>query len=387
MPATKNKNKGSAQAAWKSFHPGGDKKGLGCPGSIGDKTGSPSIVADSIYQLKLSNKLQFDVYSAQGTDRDYGVNYNDAYDDLYLAVTKAQKLLGLKGVTSMNPLKMGMSIGISLSIIIKRFKENIVPPGYQFAVHHSDFKKLYYFSIYKEVDFAWCWHTFEIKKPALYAKRKSKALHDLFIKTMTAFYHSTGITSWFNGGYGYADYIFEEPEDYVFNHFEEEDWEEEMAKITAAKEEYKNGDPAAYEKLLKSKKNVIPVKEILSRANRFDKKCPLVQFIKAVGEFLKLKGSLNDFIYPEMTSEWEGVQVDRQAMIIWQHDDAFYDMESQSMDNEASYMGVMPLYANIQISKTSTEIDFKKLDEMCGWPKKLSELHQVYVQKMKKIKA
>lgn len=340
------------------------------------------IIANSIFTVTLKPKPGIEVLNKM--DGKKKRSYHDDTDDYYKMYADLlqcfQNALPLvkEEQSTFDPLASGLAIGASLKYVSDAFKNNIVPEGFEFNVDRND--DGYFFTIYDECYFAGYWHAFEIKPIIYHLRNRSPKLHDLFIEFIKCFMDKAGIMAWWNGGMGYAEYMLEE---------EINDWDnyhgvdpEEDDKATAEAYEsalktfnnYSTGEAKYYQELITITKYRTP-QSILKSLSRFDKRNKTVQWMKEVCEFLLLPGRVNDFTYPEMEEEQEmGLSFDQQVAIIWDWKDEYTHQQEQSIDAEASGIGVCSPMINIGIMPFSKSIDLNGLKERCQWPKGLTKI-------------
>jgi hypothetical protein len=91
--------------------------------------------------------------------------------------------------------------------------------------------------------------------------------------------------------------------------------------------------------------------------------------------FMDMPGSLNDFIYYEETA---GLKFDQQAAVIWSWDDHFTHMQEESLDAEASGLGITEPVLNFHITPESKKIDFDEFKKTTRWPLELTKLFHSY---------
>jgi len=385
----KSINKKSARKPRNRFPSRADKKKQGCTGSKRDHKSGPSIISNSLFALTLKPKIGYDVIekvNGKKTVFESDEDPEQMYRDLLAAVTRAQKLLKIEG-TTMDPLASGMEYSVSMYMVINRFKETILPKGYDFNVDRDGDSGLYYFTVYKEVDFPWAWHTFEIKNVVMMLAKKNKRLHDVFISVIGNFYKHTGIDTWWNNGLCYMEYLMYDTEEFILNHFQPETPEEEEAnrkKISDMIEMYQKGDAYKYSRLIKAAKIEDPAK-LMKRLSGFHKRNSVVQWLYKAIEFMMKPGCMEEYVYEELEYD-EGISLCQQSSLMWDYDDYAYQYQGQCLDEESANCGVVPAYLNFPITKNNRFIDLANLPEREQWLMRFSKLHSEYNEMLNKIK-
>ncbi len=384
MPKTINKTR-TAQRTRKSIYAGKNRKKQGRKRSGGNKAQGPRVIANSIFALTLQPKYGYEVMQkVEGNDFSNDEDYGRMYKDLLLATRHALKLV--KNETStFDPLAGGFDWSTSFVMVINMFKNNIVPKGYEFNID-GNAEEGYYFTCFKAVAFPFAWHTFEIKTPVKYLRRNKK-LHDLFIQLMSCLYKKTGINTWWDSAYGYADVMLDDIDE-AMNYYgldeEEDEYELRKKELTELKESYTKGEVYKYKLLLRNSDFIKP-ENLLKQLSKFRKTNPVIIWMYKACEFLKLQGNINDYVYEEYVQDEEGLRMEDQAAIIWSYDDIMYRYQSEAMDNDAGNMGVIEPYLNFPISKDNRFIDMEDLPEREQWLTKLSRLQDDYTLMLKKI--
>lgn len=382
---------------------------LTVPGRQGNKRAkpkAPAVIANSIFALTLSSKPGLEVLEKiDGKKSRYRLDaqedYYQMYDDLLAAYKRA--LWNVKGeTTEFDPLTAGLGIGNALNYVLKGFEENILPKYFEYNIDRDN--DYYYFTVYRYCDFPDFWHAFEIK-PVVNHLRRSKPLHDLFVRVMAYLSCRLSILTWYNGGCGYSDYIFEERvENWEMEEgalYPDPDADEERkrsafenrSRYLEAKRclaDYKTGQAKKYQRLLE--KYRAPSRESImkriARLNSSQKKSPIASFIVEAMEFSKETGSLNDYQYHELLGEdsQDGLTLDRQVTIIWDWEDEFTEMEMEVIDVDAGNFGVLPPVAHCFFTPESNRAFLDKMNEWMAWPRKLSQLWDKYAAIVTSIK-
>lgn len=386
MPGT-IKNRRTAQRTRKNILPGKKQAKHGCKGSNGDKAPAARILGNSLFTVSLKSKYGFEVLRKKES-KGFDVNeedYDQMYDDLLATFRHAMKLVKNE-TTSFDPKNCGLDSICPFAFIINSFKREFLPAGYELNIDLDEGSGEYFFTMYKEVDWPWAWHTFELKTAVEYLLKRNKKLHDLFITVMRCFYSKTGITSWFDGGYGYAEMMMDDIGEYINNRdFESE---EEQVKVELELEQlkydYRKGQVKQYQKLLQGHDYKKP-EQLEKMLSNFGRKSPVVQWMYKCIEFLKLQGRISDYEYEELYVEQEGLRVVQQATIIWDYNDAFFAWQEEAVDSDASNLGVIPPYITIPVTKHNRFIDLADLKEREQWMKKLSVLQNEYNEMLRKI--
>lgn len=379
MPKT-IKKRSAAQRTRKSTDAGKNKKEPGCQGGNRNASTAPRVISNSIFALTLKDRPAIEIvekmdvrkhgYAASEED-----DYMKMYRDLLVCFQNAVRIVK-NDVTTFDPFASGLDIGVSLSYVLKGFESNILPKGCEYNIDKDE--SGYYFTIYKQLDFGNYWHTFEIKPIVDHLKVHNKKLHDLFVILISSFMTKTDILTWWNGGLGYADYMLQEriecfePEEY------EDDQEADKAldALIDAWLCYEWTDAKEYEELIRAAPYHTPEKMLKTLSN-FDSENRTVKWMKAVCEFMKLPGCINDFIYYESEEDDppEGLKVDQQAAIIWNWDDELTHMQEECIDAEAQGCGVLDGVLNYHFTRHTKSFDINDFNLRCTWPAELHKIH------------
>lgn len=376
MPKTTN-TRSAARRTRKSPNAGKNKKRQGRQASCRSGKVSTQVIGNSVFALVMQPKPGVEVLEKmEGKKKrsyhDDTDDYYQMYADLLECFQNALPLVtGEKSV--FDPLANGMEIGAALSYVSNVFKNNILPEGFEFNVDRND--DGYYFTIYKECNFAGYWHAFEIKQIVYRLRKTNPKLHDLFISFIACFMRKADIMAWWNGGMGYAEYMLEEEvndwDNYHGMDTTDESSEENMKAYQSAVktlENYTSGEAKEYQDLISNAKHRT-LHSILKSLERFNSRNKIVQWMKEVCNFLLLPGCVSDFTYPEMEEEQEtGLSFDQQVAIIWDWDDEYTSQQSQSIDAQASGIGVCYPMINMGIMRFTKSIDFEDLKKRCSWP-------------------
>jgi hypothetical protein len=240
----------------------------------------------------------------------------------------------------------------------------------------------YYFTIFKECENNTFWHAFEVK-PVAAAVAKDKKLHQFFIEVLKCMYSKADISGWWDGGMGYADYMLdEEISNYNDNYPEDDDEDDEFRRVDdfnemlAAQRSYSTGEAKRYEDLIRNCKFVKP-EDLARKLKRFDAKHPLVKWIGEAIEFLKLNGSVSDFVYDEMEND-DGLKFDQQVNLVFDFEDAYSRMQGESLDAEAQGVGVQFPILNLPVTPNLKSLDFNEMEQRSKWPMELSKIYSSY---------
>ncbi len=363
-----------------------------CKRINGSKTKTPGIIANSLFALTLGEKSGIEVSMHQQcndvfVDSENGIE--EIYYDLLETLQNSLKLYTGEG-SNFDPYKSGMSLDTSILYIINAFKNNILPTGFELNIDHNN-KSGYHFTIYNEIETVGYWMSFEIKPIVKKLWRTNVPLHEFFIVFLKSFMYETGIQNWYNGGLGYAEYAVEEHmeewENFEGDFDSYEKSEKERRKRLATVWEYEHGEVKQYQKIISSA-TAIPVEELLQELSRFNKRNNIVKWMYEACEFIKIGGSIYDFIYEEAISEdynEEGVRFEQQATFIWDSKDIYSITEEEVLDAEAQGCGVQNAFLNIHISKNTESIDWSNLEKLSTWVNKLEDLNESYIKLINSI--
>jgi hypothetical protein len=376
MPQTV-KHRDSSHRARKDFDRRKNKKGQGRKGSEGTETHGPKIIGDSIFALTLApkpgleviNKTKGKIRSSHRFNDDE--DYQQMYHDLLVCVQGAVKLVTGEE-TKLDPLKEGLDLSVSLTYVINCFESNVLPKGFEYNVDKG--QNGYYFTIYKYAPFDDYWHAFEIKSIGQRLWQTNKKLHALFILVIKCFKVSAGILCWWNGGCGYADYMFEEKIEDWENRYEDDDEGTMLDQAIETYLDYEIGEANEYKEAIRNADFIKP-EILLKKLSAFDQRDKIVKWMIEVCKFCMLKGNIDDFIYHEQEEDGvEGLQFDQQAAIIWDWDDMFTDEQMECIDSEAQACGVLAPLLNFHFTKETREFDHNAFMTALEWPAELSKL-------------
>jgi hypothetical protein len=392
MPAT-TKQKNSSSRTRSGAYRRKNRKEHRREGIERTKQKGPRIIANSFFALTLKEKPGLEVFDKIEIRSDYNEadDYYAMYHDLLAAYQNGMRLIGKE--TKVDPLKEGLNIGTSLSFVINGFKNNLLIGGYDVRIDRDG--DHYYFTMYIACDIPEYWHAFELMPVVEYLKTKSLQLHDVFLKFIAYMKSRLNILTWYNGGCGFAEYQMEEKVDLDMW----EEWDMPMTtdpKATKAEKKqaqeskerydltlntfnnYKAGVIRVYEQYLTD--HISNKEEIKNRLSRFDKKIPIVRWMKQAMEFMEQPGCISDYVYQELIQgeEYEGLTFDRQVTIIWDWNDEYTRLEMEAIDDEASNVGTVPPIFHYHISKHTKELNLDKYLEWQSWPMRFSKLWEKY---------
>lgn len=386
MPQTTRKRP-IAHRARKSALPGNNKKESRRPGIRRTKKKNPAVLANSVFALTLSARPAASIVDRQpGKGRRRYANGDDDFEKMYEDLKQAFHIgvkLATGESTSFDPLKSGLDIGLSLGAIINGFKNNILPKEFEMNVDKDD--DHYYFTIYKYIELPWRWHVFEIKPVVTYLKKVNPRLHDLFIFLIKAFVDLKDIPTWYNGGFGYAEYQLEqEIDDWESYHdIDEDDAEQQFESAKKTWKEYQEGEAAEYKEILRRGSAKTP-QWIANRLKQHNSRNPVVKWMKTACEWLQLPGFLGDFTYPELRenddSYAEGLDLDQQIAIGWDLSDEYTACQEQSMDATASGVGVVPAFLTRHFSKHTREYSLEDLENRASWLLGITKVQKDYLE-------
>jgi hypothetical protein len=366
-----------------------NRPAAGCKRSAGPQKDHSRIIGNSIFALTLKKKPGLEVVSKVESKK-YRIDDEDdfykMYADLLACYHQAMKITGQP--TKYDPFGSGLEIGVSLSSIVKSFKENVAPKDANVNIDYN-VDDGYYFTVYRYAPFDCYWHAFEVK-PIVKKIKNDPQLHKLFIEYIKAFMNYTGIDGWWNGGMGFADYMLEEKIDNWENEMGEEfEDKKELNKAMADLKNYKNGIAHEYKNIITRAASIAPeqlIKKILPY-----KRSRIGKLMLAGCEFMKYPGTQSDFIYYEMehNGDVEGLRFDQQAAIIWDWDDYYTDMQEECLDAEANGCGIVEPILNYSFKKSLNEFSKEEFERRLKWPAELTRIftqHNAYADSLKPTK-
>ena len=369
MPATTTSNT-TARNVRRSTVRRKDRQNTRCEGNNGSDKKAPYIVANSLSALVLRPIPGLGVFEKVEDKKrrsyDEPDDYYKMYADLLECLKNALRLVTGE-VSTFDPLKSDLHIGVAMAYVTKAFENNILPKGCSYNIDRDD--EGYYFTIYDDCYFANCWHAFEIKNIVEKLYKENRRLHDLFIIFLRSFKMHTEIEGWWDDGMGFCEEWMEER---LLNW---EEGDEEKNEFEATLKSYRTGDPKKYEKLIRNAKTLSP-DALLKRLSQFDQKNDIIKWMSDTCAFLKKPGCMHDFIYYDVegSNDMEGLRFSDQVTIIWSWDDAYTGMQEESIDMQAQRFGINPPVINLAIRKKNTSIDLDDLRDRCMWPAALSKI-------------
>ena len=381
MP-TNFKQRTASQQSRKSINRRADSKRQRCQGSNGCQKADSKTIANSIFALTLKPKVAIEVIQKKelrGSLSNEDADLEKMYYDLLRIFQHAVKIVRNEETTA-DVYLSGMSIEESLGFVASAFENNIVPEDCGFNIDHDD-NIGYHFTIYKEVDEIGHWVTFEIKPIVEHLWKTNRKLHDLFLILINTFSASTGISSWYSGALSYADDFLEEK---VLNYWEEYDEsyndgdtnEETLLRIASERQEaintiedYKNGNAAWYKNAIQTAGYIEP-EEMLKKLSRFNQDNPVVIWMIDICKFMEYPGSMSEFIYESVESEYYdngGVRWEEQVSILWNIHDQYTATQEEYLDSESQGCGIVPPVLNMPITLHSKEINLENFIKKSEW--------------------
>ena len=371
MPSTiiKRAAKGKVR---KGFKPRGNQPDHGCKTGQGASKNHDAIIADSIHSLVLKPKPG--IITEVGKRKRYSgeEDYEKMYTDLLACYHNAMRLAGTP--TAYDPLKLGLTLPVSLWSITRAMKE-FIPKDFELNIDFMNDDQ-FCFTAFRYADFQQFWHTFDVK-PILDLIGNNKPLRRLFLQVVSMMANKAGILTWYNGGLGHAEYMMdEEIEDWENRHDLDtpEDYEAwESAKKTF--ESYNEGEAKALETEIQ---NLKPVKleQILKQLKPFKSK--IAKWLREVCELLKDNECIDNFIYRTYDNDYnnEGLSFDSQVTLVYDPDDEYSSMQGECLDAEAQGVGVIDPCIYFHFFPDTKAIDFDKLRKSQDWLNKLTKVCQ-----------
>ena len=379
MPAKINTKK-TTQRSRKGSSKRDNQPAAGRKAGCRKKADAPRIIANSIFALTLKEKAAIQVtnFLSEKGRASADDDYEKMYADILLVVQRAV-FLATGQVSTFNPYKNGFDLSESFDFVLRVFKENVLPKGWDYNIEkdwrHGDYQLVIYESCYFDAT----WHVFPICHVVKKLMKKNQALHDMFVSFICNFYHHTGMFTWWNGGLGYID--DESMRDHLLNR--DFDDEEEQFKAEAELEacifSYNKGEAKAYESLLKSL-SVVSVDQLREDLARFSKRNPLVRWMYSALDVMDQKYSLNDYVYPELHEEGntEGLMFDMQLGIHWDINDCMCKEQEEYLDSEAQGCGIIDPIYHFRFKKDTEVFSKEEILKALDYPKQFTKLYNDY---------
>lgn len=308
----------------------------------------------------------------------HDVDMNCLYNDLRDIINHARFLKDKKEY-SFDPLASGMSLGLSLNILIKIFNDEFVPSGWSFNIDKGDRDDRHHLTVYKSIAFYGCWHMFPIK-PIAEKLKGVKPLQKAFYGVVGLLINFCGFSTWREGTLYMTDMLFyseySEIEEYASNNTESE--EEYHQMIVALEEErhcYSQGDAYKMEQILKRN---CSIKYIRRTATNYAFHPVSAWILKAL-EMVESPYHINHFSYNEHGEDdyyESGVPFSAQVTIMYKDDDLFTSITGEYLDGDAANFGVQDPTMFYVFHHEMKQIP--TYDDGQSWITKISELHDEY---------
>ena len=377
MPAT-TKTKRTARATGKGAAAGSNKKRPGRKAGGGTAPADPRIIANTVFALTLKAKGGAEVFYKSNArfDNEDESKPSRIYDDLLASLNNALRLLGKEPMYDVKPL---LGIGVATDTLLRRFEKEVKPFGFDYNIDHKE-ETGFHFTIFKEIDAYACLNVFEIKRTVLSLARRNQPLHDLFIIFLKSLQETCDLYFWFDD-----EYPLDSLEQYIDERGEiddDPDADEDINRISSCVDDYKNGDPAKYKKLILKSKGMAP-DDILQQLAKIKSRHPAVNVIKEGCKLLASGYKMNDFCYESISyDEYNGgigLRFYNQSVIAWVVGDDYFHEHEQFVDCDAQEGVLMPTIS-FQISPKTKKLNFDWLRNGEGWPLQMSEYFD-YVNK------
>lgn len=360
------------------------------------KPKAPSVIANSIFALTLDpkpgfevqNKLEKEIDRGWRKEQEFPDDYNKMYRDLLPCFTNAYRILYGEPIR-FSPLKDGLPIGLALSSVIDAFKQNILPFGFQFNIDRRHDHGEYYFTIYKQYEFPWVWHTFEIKYVIQALQKRKPALLRLFIQFLKSFAAHCRIQFWYQGDVESGDQFLEDR----INNYEEWETDEEdeigehnerISEMRETLDSYRDGEIYGWRQEI-SRAKVLTPGEIRAKLRKYSRKNSIVGFMYLACDLMDMPYSAEDFTYDPQDEDrqdfgMEGVWFFYQMAILWDETDDYCSAYAELLDSTAQNGGVFPPIIHKHIGKETKAIDIEWLKEAYKWPKEFHQLFRDYAK-------
>lgn len=387
----KIKTRTTSSAARKRINAGKNGPRSGRKGGERTESSAPKIIANSIFALTLPVQTGLIVQQKLkgNVSFDGEHDYKKMYADLLAAYQRGMKLKGFE--TKVDPLKSGLSLETSLAFVVNGFRNNILEAGWEMRIDKDG--DYYYFTMYTPCDLPEMWHVFEVMPIAEYLSKKNIPLLKVYLSFIKYLSGRLGISTWYNGAYGYSDWALEEKLDLWESEFgslnladaEDEEQEKEIQENIENYEEtlddfnsHEAGLVKEYQLMIsESDSNPDNIRRFLKHTRS---KEPIVKFMREAMEFMEEPGCLNDFqcIELQQDDEFEGLTLDRQFSIVWDWLDSFSRMEGECLDADVNGVGIVPPILYQYVTKHTKTLDMGKLHELLRWPMRLNNLWDKY---------
>ncbi|HTD95128.1 MAG TPA: hypothetical protein VK644_14985 [Chitinophagaceae bacterium] len=352
---------------------------------------SSAVISNSVFALTLKDKSWgnlADTMLTEEKDSEELVMYKDLLD----CYNVGAELLKI----SRSSFTKRPDTASAISEILKAFKENICPKGFDLNIdeHYNSKRKRvgYHFTMFKECQCGSWWHFFEIKPIVEDLLTSNPRLHDLFIVFLRSFIYHCHIPSWFDGSmdahYINGNYVYELRQ--VLNNPERLDSEtlervpleqakQRLADLETTIAEYETGVAWQYQQQIMNAKKKTP-KELLRLLKKFPGQSKLVQFMKKACEVMTIPVGVADFCYHMGDGEeYEGLRYDQQVTIIWDWQDHLLGTQANIIDDMARGCEVFfPTLCARIMPGTKSGLDLKRFAACVDWPQRLTEITRLY---------
>lgn len=352
-------------------------QGSTCAGGA-EKNNYPTVIAASIYDLKLSEKKGPVVFRTIGFQHGTvppAESLEKMYSDLFKAYSNMRKLLFKEyGIESISThAGADNDIAMALHNMLLEVKK-MLPIGIEFNIQKSKGAEPYFFEIYFPVEFSTQWYSIEINKVVKKLRSDSPALHNLFLSFLKLFTSQFGVDMWYQGYMASSiDQMSDRIEDMQLEYDMELPFEAKLIQDYKKDiQAYKNGEPAKYQKLIVAAKKY-KSSELINAVKRFKRAPEVVQLITEGCKIMQYGYTLKDFRTPDLEEMRESgffLELDSQTNIVWDFDDSATSEHEQSLDATA-HEGVEEPMCVLNITANNKKIDFEKLKEKAAWPGKL----------------
>lgn len=333
------------------------------------------IVADSIYSLKMKPKNGPEVYSALTIKWLTADTFQKLYDDIFPIYANFKMVK--TGQQAFNSAAAGIELNVAFYSMLKEIKR-LLPNWMEINFEKNEEDDKYYIVAFAHVEFKCFWHTISIKPIVKKLKKENKALHDLFINFCRSFSSSIDAPMWYNSymedHYSYV--LMEQLEQYR----EERDMDDPedvafLQQYEADINSYKNGEAAEYEKIIKKAKSMSGL-ELMRHAKRFKPGHPIANLIFQ-GAFLMTGFCMSDYNYFPFGGIEENchLSLDWQLNIIWDDTDNVTREYDSTLDAHAQE-GIQEPFISFELTETTKDIDYKRLEEARKWPLEISNYFQ-----------
>jgi hypothetical protein len=340
-------------------------------------TPTASVIADSVYKLRLAPKTGSQVLIGQEGEEFEGLLPEKLAADLWCSYRHFRFLVtGEK--SSFDPLKAGMSPSTSLAMGLDGFRE-LLPRWMHYNIDKDHGTNEYHFTAYVECPgWGMFWHQLPVGHALQVLRKKRPALHDLFLSFIRVFSATTGASLWNDGMMGNAIEALDERIYQVEG--------EDPAAVESLREDielYQNGLASKYAGYIRRAKKMSPA-DLLKRARRFSH--PVANVIYEGCQLLLMDNRISHFDYfdAEYYMDSYYLDLDSQANIIWQVEDNLWNEHAQYLEAIGNEGIQEPILA-VRIDKYLRSFDEKEIKKKSTWPKELSAYFSRSYETMTKL--